>query len=54
MSMSLMGREKSTINITIASKIVKNTAQTPTIYPQDRPDFILTSILGSFYAETKS
>jgi hypothetical protein len=54
MSISFIGRNKSTINITIASIIVKKIAQSPTIYPQDRPDFILTSILGSFYAETKS
>ena len=52
--MSLIGRKKSTINITIPSNIVKNRAQAPTIYPHERPDFILTSMLGSFYAETKS
>ena len=54
MSISLIGMKKSTINITIASNRVKKIAQIPTIYPHERPDFILTSMLGSFYAETKS
>jgi hypothetical protein len=38
--------------MTIASRIVKNIAQNPTIYPQDSPDFILTNIFGAFYAAT--
>jgi hypothetical protein len=35
------------MHITIASIIVKNTAQNPTIEPQDKLDFILPSIFGS-------
>jgi len=54
MSISLIGRKISTKNITIASKMVKNRAQNPTIYPHERPDFILTSIFGVYYAATKS
>lgn len=52
MSISLTGRKISTKNMTIASKMVKNIAQNPTIYPQERPDFILTNMFGAYYAAT--
>jgi hypothetical protein len=48
MSISFIGRKISTKNNTIASKMVKNRAQNPTIYPHERPDFILTSIFGVY------